>query len=191
MDKISEFLRNEHLDFLFRRIIPDKKSLRFLHWNLFSILIPLKATFCWQVALKIYVFYKLAFKIFTSSLPHSSNSLSHCAMAGGFYSHYTMHCRQKKIRQGYNISMQWTNFWQPTVRVQQNIFEKNSKGSLQLTSSRFSWHLLGNRKFGQNIRTVCYDLDVFFRLAVYIKRSYFLQFVWNFAWRRRVYWFFW
>ena len=34
---------------------------------------------------------------------------------------------KKNNRPGYNIGMYWTNFWQLTAQVQENIFEKTYK----------------------------------------------------------------
>ena len=38
--------------------------------------------------------------------------------------HLKVTVRFKSMNPWYNICMYWTNFWQPTVYVQQNIFEK-------------------------------------------------------------------
>ena len=44
---------------------------------------------------------------------------------------------RENINLPYSIRMYWMNFWQPTVHVQQNIFEKTLKevGSLYLWAS--------------------------------------------------------
>ena len=54
------------------------------------------------------------------SISNSSKSLkSHCT------SNNWPICYSNANRPDHNIRMYWTNFWQPTVHVKQNIFEKN------------------------------------------------------------------
>ena len=45
-------------------------------------------------------------------------------------------------RPGYNIRMYWTNFWQPAIHVQQNIFEKSRIEVYILHLYASFWHLL-------------------------------------------------
>ena len=63
----------------------------------------------------------------------------------------------QKNRPGYNIRFYWTNFWKPTVYVQQNIFDKNP---LEVCSP----HLYASfgtfsAQIGQLVFEVCLKID--------------------------------
>ena len=57
-----------------------------------------------------------------------------------YYVKYTL--PRKNMKLPYSIRMHWTNFCQPTVHVQQNIFEKNYYRTLYSSSLRFFWYIL-------------------------------------------------
>ena len=88
-------------------------------------------------------------------------------------------------RPGHNIRMYWTNFWQLTIHIQQNIFEKTliEVGSPHLYASfgtfcvqigqlfAAQWvlkHLeeFGNRRHFPSMTTICWISNMFQRLIV-------------------------
>ena len=55
----------------------------------------------------------------------------------------TLHTDSIKINSpGHNISMYCTSFWQPTVHVQQNVFEKSLVENCSPHLYAFFWHFL-------------------------------------------------
>ena len=77
-------------------------------------------------------------------------------------------------RPGYNIRMYWTNFWQPTVHVQQNMFEKTLIKWVVHTFTNLLapfvpklFNYLRHSK-SLNIRKNCQIADIFLRWQLFV-----------------------
>ena len=81
--------------------------------------------------------YMRSFMYFTFQYCYDKDWLDYSCI---IYIVYTL--TRKNMNLPYSLRMYWTNFWQPTVFLRQNIFEINSYRSWQLTFFRCFWHLL-------------------------------------------------